>query len=233
MKLLVYMPMTHERISAKTFKSFTEMTNNGIPPEFEVNILIHDLFPLDRNRNDAVTQALSSKYDADYIFFADGDQVFPHDAIPKLLAHCTDEFPVVSGVYWRKAPPHTCVQGHYSPWTKDLENRRPTIEKLGFIDKDGNQCMFYRSLMDYTTVQPIDVAGMGCLLVRTDVFKKLDLPYFAYFNPYSLGGDYTIQHLSEEMLFFCKLRKAGIKTLVVPEVRCGHVTEKVIGCPEQ
>ena len=235
--LLVYMPMSFNSISTRVFKSFIDLVcyeNQVMLREkygLQVKTLISGTFPLDRNRNEAVDLAISSRFDASYILFVDGDQILPKNAVFELLDAITDHFPIVSGLYWHKTPPYTCVQGKYTGW-KSHELQRKTIESIGFIDKDGNQCLFYSPLEDFDTAQPIDVAGMGCLLVKTDVFKQLDLPYFGYFNSYSLGGDFTIDHASEEMLFFCKLRKAGIKTLLVPSVRCGHEVTRVIGCPE-
>lgn len=234
--LVIYMPLTWATLSSKVFKSFIEMTGPDILAELQkrdiqVKYLITGTFPLCRNRNEAVQIALSNKYEADYIFFADADQIWPKDTLLKLLDHVSDDYPVVSGLYWRKGGNHACIQGHYTDW-KRHENIRKTIEGMGFVDKDGNQLLFYKPLTDFHTVQPIDVAGCGVLMVRADVFKKLDIPYFHYWNPYILNGDFSISHASEEMQFFAKLRKAGIKTLVVPSVRCGHVTEVVIGSPE-
>lgn len=229
-KLLIYIPNTFPAISSRFFKSFTEMSRVSIDG-LKIEILISDTFPLDRNRNKAADMALSSKYSADYMLFVDADNILPGDAIERLMFHVSDEFPVVSGLYFRKKPPYRAVAGHYSGW-KDHENQRGTIESMGFIDKDGNQCLFYQPVRDFDTIQPVDVSGMGCILVRMDVFKRITLPYFAYFNPYSLAGDFSIQHASEEMLFFCKLRKAGIRTLLDPTVRCGHEVLRVIGCTE-
>lgn len=236
--LLVYLPMTYPTVSTRVFKSFLDLTSPDVRKvlndkyDVEVKTMISDTFPLDLNRNEAVDIGLSNKYGADYIFFADGDQIWPKDTLPKLLAEISDEFPVASGITWRKRYPHACIQGHYSDWTGH-ETQRGTIEGMGFVDAAGNQCLFYKPLQDFDTQQRIDVTGMGCLLVRADVFKKIELPYFAYFNCYSLGGDFTFHHHSEEMIFFCKLRKAGIKTLLVPSVRCGHESLKIIGSPEQ
>lgn len=237
MNLVVYMPLSWQSLPSKVFRSFLDMTGPDVQAELAergitLKYLISDTFPLCRNRNQAVEKAVSSAFEADLMFFADADQIWPKNTLSTLLNYVSDEYPVVSGVYWRKASPHTCVQGHFSSWEKH-KNIRKTIENMGFVDKDGNQCLFYKPLQDFDTIQPIDVSGMGCLLVRTDVFKKLEIPYFKYWNPYVLEGDFSINHASEEMNFFCKLRKAGIKTLVVPSVRCGHVVEKVIGSPEQ
>lgn len=236
--LLVYMPFSWPSISKRVFKAFAALTAPSVQEELAkrgvrlLDPLISDTFPLDRNRNEAVTQALSNKYAADYIFFADGDNIWPSYTLPELLDAISDEYPVVSGLYWRKTAPYKCVQGLYSTWEKH-ELKRGTLESIGLVDKrDDQQLLFYKPLEDYDTQQRIDVAGCGALLAKTEVFRKIDLPYFGYFNAYSLGGDFTIQHASEEMLMFAKFRQAGIKTLVVPSVRCGHEVTKVIGSPE-
>lgn len=231
MKILIYLPLTWPTVSSRVFRSFLDLVQTPVEGA-EIDVMVSDTFPLDRNRNEACDLAVSSKYEADYMMFVDGDNILPKNAVSALLARCTDEFPVVSGLYFRKSPPYLAVPGHYSTWEKH-ENQRKTIESMGFTDGKGNQTLFYKPVQDFTTVQPIDVSGCGCLLVRTDVFKKIDMPFFGYFNSYSLGGDFSITHASEEMLFFSKLRKAGVKTLLDPSIRCGHEALKVIGCSEE
>jgi cellulose synthase/poly-beta-1,6-N-acetylglucosamine synthase-like glycosyltransferase len=229
-KVLIFLPYTWPTISTKFFKSFLEMTRFPIP-DIETEVVVSSTFPIDRSRNEICDLAVSNKHNADYVLMVDGDNILPKDALARLLENCSDEYPVVSGLYFRKTPPYRAVPGIYTSW-KDHETQRGAIEKMGFIDKDGNQCLFHRNVTDFDTVQKIDASGCGCLLIRTDVFKKIDLPYFAYFDPYLEGGDFTFDHITEDMLFFAKLHKAGIKTLLVPTVRCGHLAEKVIGCPE-
>lgn len=230
-KVLAFLPLTYPTVSTRFFKSFMDLITypvDGVGVDYHVS----STFPLDRNRNQAPHIARSTPHHADYLLFVDGDNILPKDAIARLLPFCTDEYPVVSGLYWRKTPPHRAVAGHYSGWSK-REFMRKTIESMGMVDEGGNQCAFYVPVQDFTTVQPIDVSGCGCLLIRMDVFDEIELPYFGYFNAESLGGDYSIDHLSEDMLFFAKLRKAGIKTLLVPTVRCGHEVLKVIGSNEE
>ena len=229
MKVLVYLPYTWPTISTRFFKSFLDLVTYPIP-DVEVVYHISNTFPLDRNRNQ-IAHIAKTTYRADYVMFVDGDNILPKNAIPVLLAHDCDDFSVFSGLYLRKTNGNLAVPGHYSGW-KNRENIRKTIETMGFVDNNGEQCLFYNPVLDFDTVQPIDVSGCGCLLVRTDVFDKIELPYFGYFNAESLGGDYSIDHASEEMLFFMKLKKAGIKTLLVPSVRVGHEVLKVVGCVE-
>lgn len=230
MKVLIYLPYTYSTVSTRFMQSFLDLTHHKIEG-VEVDYHISKTFPLDRNRNQIVQIARSKPYFADYVLFVDGDNILPENTLETLLAHASDEFPVVSGLYWRKTPPHRAVAGHYVP-NEEKKTILPTLESMGFIDKDGQQCAFYRPVMDFDTVQRIDVTGCGVLLVRMDVFDKIELPYFAYFNAESIGGDFSIQHMSEEMLFFRKLHGAGIKTLLVPSVRAGHEVLKVVGSNE-
>jgi len=104
---------------------------------------------------------------------------------------------------------------------------------MGMISETGQQLSYYTPLQDFDTKQAIDVSGVGCLMVKTDVFKKIPMPWFRYYDPYLLGGDFSITGISEEMHTFASFHKAGIKTLLVPEVKCGHECLKVIGSPEQ
>lgn len=235
--LVVYVPCTWSTVSRRFFQSFVEMTGPDIQEEMDKKwnvkmvTMVHDKFPLDLNRNSAVDRA-DREFKADYIQFLDADQVFPKDTIPRLFQHITDETPVVTGLYWRKGGTMRCVQGKYSPWSDSLEKKRGSIAEQGFLSSDGSQCLYYKPMTSYDVVEPIDVSGMGCLLVRTDVFKALDLPYFKYVNGYSTGGDFTFEGCSEEMWFFAQLKKKGIKMMCDPSIRCGHLKEVVVGCPE-
>lgn len=236
--LAIIVPLSWESVSRHFCKSFIEM----IRPEIEdlmatkhkikIRVMMNDTFPLCRNRNQSVEEAISS-LKASYFLWIDADQVFPPDTIPSLFEALSNEFDCASGLYWRKTPPYNCVQGIYSPWTKDLEMKRKTLEEAGFIDSEGNQTLFHQFLRDFDTAKRIDVAGMGCFMMRANVFERLILPYFKYHNCYENGGDRTLQHASEEMEFHSQLKKKNIKTILVPSVRCGHIVSKIIGSPEQ
>lgn len=235
--LVVYIPCTWPTVSRRFFQSLVEMTGLDIQDEMDKKwnvkmvTMVHSMFPIDRNRNSAVDRA-RREFKADYMQFLDADMVFPKDTIPRLFSHCSDEFPLVSGLYWRKAGTMRCVQGKYSPWSDSLEKKRGSITEQGFIAPDGSQTMFYKPLTSFDIVEPIDVTGGGCLLARMDVFDKLSLPYFKYVDPYLSGGDFTLDGISEDMHFNSECKKKGIKTICDPSVRCGHLVEKIIGCPE-
>lgn len=234
--LLVYMPLTgFPTIPSKTFTSFLEMTGQEVQEKLaekgvKLKFLIHDKFPIDLNRNDAFTIATNNKYQADFLMCCDADQVFKKDTILNLFETLDQEPEAdgVTGVYWTKTFPHRAVVGKYSPWTKDLEAKRGSLESEGFIAPDGQQTLFFKHLQFFDVVQRVHVFGIGCLLLRTGWFSKLKQPFFKYVNGYSTGGDFTFNGHSEDMAFCSQLYHAGIKILVNPKVQVGHMVLKEV-----
>ena len=56
------------------------------------------------------------------------------------------------------------------------------FNKLGFVHPDGRQIVMWRSFTYWENTVPFkaDVIGLGCVLMKTDVFKDLEKPYFRY-----------------------------------------------------
>lgn len=228
-RIVIYMPVFGPiSIHPKVFKSFVEMAMEPIEG-YEVIPYIHTAGPsLDFNRNDAVARILD--LNPDFIFFVDSDMVFPKFAIKYLLESIGDAG-ACTGLYWRKAPPHRCVIGRYTGWDSHNSHYRRSLESLGFVDAKGQQCLFYKAIDELKELSPIDVFGMGVVLIKADVFRQLDQPYFKYFNGYQ-NGDHSLGTISEEMAFCAALHKKGIKVLADPRVKCGHITEKIVMGPQ-
>lgn len=234
--LCVYVPCTWPTVSRRFWESYVAMTGPDIVEQMDKKwnvkmiTMTHNKFPLDFNRNSAIDRA-EREFKADYIQFLDADMVFPRETIPKLMEHISDKTPMATGLYWRKGGNMRCVVGKYAPWERH-ENKRKSIEEQGFVAPDGSQCLYYQPLTSYDVPEPVDVSGMGCILSRLDCFKRLELPYFKYVNGFSTGGDFTFEGISEEMWFFAQCKKKGIRMMMEPSVRCGHLKEVVVGCPE-
>jgi len=134
--------------------------------------------------------------DSDYLLFLDSDMVMPPDLIERLLSH--DKEVVSAMAYQRKYP------------------FKPTILKLVKEPAD------YAPAKIEEELQEVDAVGCACLLIKTDVFKKLDPPYFD-FSVYKQG-----QAVGEDIKFCQKLKEKGIKIFVDTELECGHITDRVI-----
>lgn len=236
---IVYIPCSWKDVPRSFFESFLAMTSYTIQKTLiekynvQLKFMVSDTFPIDRNRNQAIERCVE-RYKADFVFFCDADQVFPSNTLLNLFERISDEYPVVSGNYHKKEAPHQSVVGWYSSWEPKVEAWRPSLTEMGFVTESGQQCLFYLSASKWESDKPfqIDVSGAGCLLVDISVFGKLKQPYFKYFDSF-LTGDYNLDGISEDMWFFCQLKKAGVKVLCDPRVQVGHLTEREVTFMDQ
>lgn len=128
---------------------------------------------------------------ADYMLWLDSDMVFPATTAVRLLAH---NEPVVAGNYIRRQKPYKGVAyKKIGDWEKPLS----------FDVRDE--------------LVPVAGVGMGCLLIKTDIFKELSKPWFDFqWTPSS--NDF----LGEDMYLCQKITAAGysikIDTMISQEL---------------
>lgn len=138
------------------------------------------------------------KIGAEYLLFIDDDVIIPPNCYNKLIYWANEGYDVVSGVYYSKQiPPQPLIyrgrgNGYLSKW------------KVGDIIKDA------------------DGVGMGLILIKTDVFKKISKPWF-----FSVVGEKDKKANTwvsmDESLYFCdKLKEANIKILVDTSIQAIH-----------
>lgn len=237
--LMIGQPITgnwiHKRTYATCINVMSPLAMIELLEKYQVTsgVRIINDFPIDYNRNKFVDEALEAG--ADYLMFMDMDQTFPGNTLPLLFEHISDEHPVVCGMYYLKRDPFTPVVGRYIDWTPDLLAKRAELDAQGFVKDDGTpegkQLLMWRSITLFDKDAPfeVDVIGMGCVLVKAEVFRKLKRPYFRYsYDP--VKGDPTWQKLSEDMYWCAQLKNAGIPILCDPRVQCGHLTEIESNC---
>lgn len=118
-------------------------------------VVVTDLIYVDKARNSAIEQAFSMGFQPDYIFIVDADNLIPPDIIERLM-HCDKD--IVSALYFAHLPPY-----------------EPLVYKIG---KNG-----YFDNYPYITpnrVMECHGIGMGAVLIKADVFKKIKYPWFKY-----------------------------------------------------
>ena len=119
--------------------------------------------------------------DATHILWLDSDMRFPEDALLRLLAH---NAPIVGTTYTSRRPPFV-----------------PTAAVPGgtllYVD-DGS-----------TGLVEAERIGFGCVLTSTEVFKRLEEPWF-HIGYSRVAKDY----MGEDVYFCCMAREAGYKVLV-------------------
>jgi|GEM_PF-5335583 len=142
-------------------------------------------------RNMIIEEALS--LNCEYVLFIADDVHVGQRVFEQLLTHKVD---MVTGVYWTK----------YHP-------TKPYIFK-GMM-KGPHEDWTFGEFFE------IDWSGIDCLLVHTDVFRKIEPPWFSTDWAYNEGQS-TKSIATEDLYFFTKTRKAGFKLWCDTSVQCGH-----------
>ena len=134
----------------------------------------------------------------DYIFMFDDDMILPMDCLERLLE---DDVDIVAPLAFMKRPPHY-----------------PVIfaQRSGF---DGSRPWFStHNVQNYPkdTLFQCDAVGFGGVLIKADVIKRMQKPYFM-----STCGT------GEDLLFCFNARnQAGAKTYVDTRVKLGHLAAR-------
>ena len=149
-------------------------------------------FNTSENRNYIAAQAV--KNGSEYLFFVDDDQIVPKDTLERLLARNKD---IVGGVYMTK-----------------YEVQEPVLE---YLTQEG----FAMSVGDDTGLLEVGAIGTGCLLIKTDVFKKLKQPWFKY--EWNDNGSIKRSH---DWIFCEDARNAGYRVWADCSLDVKHVGVK-------
>lgn len=142
------------------------------------------------------------KLDYDYTMWIDRDQVFDPEDFDRLLSHNAD---IVSGLYKINQHQYAAVE-HWD---------------VNYFKKHGAfQFMTPQDLVGRKN-QLIEIAynGFGFTLIKKGVFEKIPYPWFSpEWN--QIGHVWDIS--SEDVGFYLKLKKFGLKGYVDPKVIVGH-----------
>lgn len=145
-----------------------------------------------KSRNVIIEQALS--IDATHILFIDDDMCYPPESLHQLLEHDVD---VVTALYLMRSYPHFPVA-----FDEAYDDGRC---KFMFLTHDPENGLI-----------PIVNCGLGFVLIKTEVFRKLEKPWVTL-------GEIEKDGWCDDVAFFNKVRKAGFKMYMDPKVRCGHM----------
>jgi len=146
---------------------------------------------IDSSRNSITEAALRGGFT--HVFFMDSDQTFPPFALTRLLSRDKD---IITGIY-----PHRSLHAE------------PTI----YSSIDGG----YKKMIEWDpNGGPFEIAacGAGCLLIRTEVLRKIGRPHFKVVN--NLENN---EYLGEDMWFCRRAKEEGFHIFADPEVTCGHI----------
>ena len=200
MEILIAVP-TYENITPDTFKSIYGLRRGDHDCSFDF-VRGYDCATA---RNNIARRAMETE--ADYVLMVDNDVTLPDHALLDLLEDTGD----------------VCMGYYANRNGQNIFDGKTSICRLG----EPNYTMQYPAaeladLRDRGAYKiEIHGGGMGCALIRTEVFRRLPYPWFKWVN-YEDGGV-----LSED-LYFCELcREAGIPIYADTRAACGHLLRRI------
>jgi hypothetical protein len=150
----------------------------------------------------ALVHVLLRYPEATHLFFLDDDTLPPADAVQRLLRH---DVPIVSGFVVERAWP-------YNP------------SAYQHVKPDGTSGR-YTSLTRFRPgLQTADAVGAACLLIRRDVFERMEPPWFDF-----RCGPELESSVGEDIAFCERARRLGYRIHLDFDVQCGHITRQVVG----
>ena len=210
MRILIAVP-TYETIYPDTYKSLWDLDKCGHEVLFD-SVRGYDVATA---RNKIAQRAMAVS--ADYVLMVDNDVVLPYDALEMLLEDAKE---VNLGFYAHRG-------------NDNLYHGRTCICKLK--DDDGKEYYHYPLESEYTGAEMHALAeagetkievhggGMGCALIKTDVFRKTPYPWFDWVN----YGDANKGMLSEDLYFCALCSTSGVKVYADVRGGCGHLLRHV------
>lgn len=187
-RILVAIP-AQEYIEVQTFKSLWDL---AVPEGYELDLRIEKSDSISQIRN--LIADWAKRYD--YLLSVDSDIVLPKDSLVKMLAADKD---IISGLYIQRIP-----------GTQTLEV---------YMDTPNGGCTnIPYSLIENRGVVEIAACGMGCTLIKSEVFRTMEYPHFVYKE--ALDHKNTV---SEDVYFCMKARETGFKVWADSSIKCDHI----------
>jgi len=153
---------------------------SDIAPGYKFNISMVSGTLIADQRTKLVQTALAQG--SDYILFLDSDMRFPSNLLYDLVKHDKD-----------------IVACNYA-------TRRKPVKTVAFSDFSSLQCIYSHGQFG---LEEVDAVGMGAMLIKADVFRKLPQPWFNI--SYLPNGKMYIG----EDIYFCKLAQAHGYTVYI------------------
>lgn len=133
-----------------------------------------------------------------YMLTLEHDNMPPPDGLLRLY-ESIDGYGAVGGIYWTKGPEgQPMIYGD------------PAVQPLNFVPQ----------VPIPDTVQECNGLGMGFTLFDLDVFRKVERPWFVTEQSFTPGVG--ARSYTQDLHFFEKVRRAGLRVACDTRVRVGH-----------
>jgi len=164
-------------------------------PKNSMNISVHGQ-SIANNRNKVVDNALV--YGSSHVLFLDDDVIPKPELLYSLLKHDKD---IVCALQCHRNFPHAPILfGEY-------------------VGKEGFRKLNFSNLTD--GLVRVGAAGLGCVLIKTDVFKKMEAPWFRF-------GEFRKDQMAEDTGFFKRAGELGIEVYCDLGSQVGHIASMIV-----
>jgi len=189
-RILIAIPTVIDLVNYQCLQSIYKIK---IPEDYSIDIEYFLGYGTALARNKAACMAIDQFYD--YILYIDSDQIVPEDALEKLLK-CNKDISAGWSI------PSTTLTDRSNIFNYDKDNGRYNVIKL----KD-----FPSGIIE------VDAVGFACVLIRTEIFKALNYPYFNFI-------EYPDRSFwAEDYLFCYNAKQLNYSILCDTSLRVGHL----------
>ena len=179
-KLAILVP-TRDMVHTHFAYSLTQLVKTTSEVGIDTYLYFDSSTILLNQREKLIDEAI--KMEADYVLWLDSDMMFPSNVVLKLLTHNKD---IVACNYMKRSlPMKTVAYTDLNDWDSwvPMEPQEELVKVKGI--------------------------GMGCILMKTDVFKKLEKPYFEF-----RFKEDTKDWFGEDFILQDKIQKVGYEIFV-------------------
>jgi hypothetical protein len=179
-KLAILVP-TRDMVHAHFAYSLAQLVKTTSEVGIDTYLYFDSSTILLNQREKLIDEAI--KMEADYVLWLDSDMMFPSNVVLKLLAHNKD---IVACNYMKRSlPMKTVAYTDLNDWDSwvPMEPQEELVKVKGI--------------------------GMGCILMKTEVFKKLEKPYFEF-----RFKEDTKDWFGEDFILQDKIQKVGYEIFV-------------------
>ena len=193
--------------------------NLDIPENVETVLRIVHAYNVADGRNYLANLMFAE--DCDYLFFVDNDVIVPKNALVDLY-NMNWYFSV--GTYPRKEEDTIINQNPYTT--------------LYWHEEANKECYCPKFLpisqLHAGYITPVDCCGLGCALIKKELFQILEQPWFFFANEGApVQGSTDAYCIGEDMWFCRKCIQNDIQIWAHGSVLCGHLGKYVYHFPEK
>lgn len=187
---------TYNNLPSAFFIWFVEATEQW-SKKYDIKVFTAAAQPVDFTRSKLINMVMNYKDKFDYIMFIDSDTYFKPNLLDKLIESNKD---IVSGLYFSRVFP-------YNP----------------MMYKEGKEQLEIIHDFKINDLIEVDSFGLGCCLIKTEVFKNLEIPYFKF----EIEKGESLKYISEDHYFCKKLKAKGYKLYANTGVLCMHIGAEI------